>query len=297
MSALHIHAIAASELILSSRGTIYHLDILPEQLADTIITVGDPARVAKVSKYFDKIEHKVQHREFITHTGYIGNHRISVISTGIGTDNMDIVMNELDALANIDFKTRIVKDQKKSLKIIRFGTCGSLQNDVPVDSMVLSSHAIGLDNLLHYYKPDNNTDERYILHEFLLHTRLVNTSIAPYIAEASIQLRKYFGSEYLHGITITCPGFFGPQGRVLRAATAFPHLADSLTTFNSRDMRALNFEMETSGMYGLGKILGHQCLSISTVINNRLQKTVTTDMDSAVNNMIQKALANIITMR
>lgn len=297
MSALPFNAIAASELILSSRGTIYHLDLAPEQLADIVITVGDPARVASVSKYFDKIEYKIQHREFITHTGSIGSKRISVISTGIGTDNMDIVMNEIDALTNIDFKTRTIKDQKKSLKIIRLGTCGALQADVPVDSMVLSSHAIGLDNLLHYYKLDNNTDERYILHEFLLHTRLVNTSILPYIAEASIQLRKYFGAAFLHGITVTAPGFFGPQGRVLRAPVAFPHLTDALTTFSSRDMRILNFEMETSAMYGLGKILGHQCLSISMVIDNRLQKIASANINTAVDSMIQQALATIITMQ
>lgn len=284
----------ASELILTDRGAIYHLNLKPEQLADTVLLVGDPARVAEVSKRFDKIEHKTQHREFITHTGYIGNKRISVISTGIGTDNIDIVMNELDALANIDFKTRSIKPQTKSLNIIRLGTCGALQTDTPVDSMIVSSYAIGIDNLMHYYRLENNTDEQYILHEFALHTRLQNNHITPYIAEASIQLRKYFGNQFLHGITVTTPGFYGPQARAMRVPISQPNMMDALASFNSRNMRVLNFEMETSALYGLGKVFQHHCLSVSTVINNRATKTFSSNMQHAIDNMIGYTLEAIL---
>ena len=293
MNALPFHGIEASELLLTNKGAVYHLNLVPAQLADTIITVGDPARVQAVSKYFDKIECTVSHREFVTHTGYIGAKRISVISTGIGTDNIDIVLNEIDALANIDLSTRKIKPQTKQLKIIRLGTCGALHKNIQPGKLVLSAYAIGLDNLMHYYKLPNNTDEQYILHEFSLHTRLVNSIITPYIAEASIQLRKYFGKDFHHGITITSPGFFAPQGRALRAQPTFPHLVDALATFNSRDMQVLNFEMETSGLYGLGKILGHQCVSISTVTNNRITTQAIHDMDVAVDDMIRKTLAII----
>ena len=287
----NINPIGSSELIITDRGTIYHLDLAPEHIAPTIITVGDPDRVKEVSKYFDRITHKAQHREFVTHTGYIGNKQLSVVSTGIGPDNIDIVFNELDALVNIDFKTRTIKDERTSLSIVRLGTCGSLQADVPVESMIVSSHAIGLDNLMHYYKMDNNPDEGYIVNEFNKHTGLNSKNIFPYIAEGSINLRKHFGADYAHGITVTCPGFYGPQGRVLRGPLAFPHLIDALTTFKHQDLRITNFEMETSAIYGLGKVLGHKCLSISTVVANRVSKTFCKDGNAAVDNMIKKSLA------
>ncbi|OSZ78271.1 phosphorylase [Chitinophagaceae bacterium IBVUCB1] len=287
------HTLGASELIINKSGAIYHLNLKPKQIADTVLLVGDPARVAQVSKHFDKIVYKTQHREFITHTGTIGKRNISVISTGIGTDNIDIVMNELDALVNIDFKIRSEKQQTTSLRVIRLGTCGALQPDVPVDSHIVSSYAIGLDNLMHYYKLPNNADEQFILHEFGLHTRLQNTHITPYIAEASIQLRKHFGSNFLHGITITTPGFYGPQARALRIPISQPNLIDALATFNSRNMHILNFEMETSALYGLGKVMNHHCLSVSTVINNRATKTFSTNMQAAVDNMIINVLQAI----
>lgn len=286
-------AIAESELIITQRGTIYHLDLAPEQVADTIITVGDPGRVALVSRYFDRIEHKAIHREFITHTGYIGNKRISVISTGIGPDNIDIVVNELDTLVNIDFATRTVNEEKRHLSIIRLGTCGSLQSDIDVDSLVVSSHGIGLDNLLHYYKHSNGPEEIFILNDFIKHTALAGRNIQPYIAEGAISLRKYFGDNFIHGITITCPGFYGPQGRMLRAPVALPNLVDALTTFKTGRHRIANFEMETSAIYGLGKILGHYCLSINTVIANRVNRTFSQDSEKAINNMIQRSLAII----
>ena len=285
--------IGASELIITTKGTIYHLDLAPEFLADTVITVGDPDRVQGVSKYFDKIEHKAQHREFVTHTGFIGKKRITVVGTGIGTDNIDIVLNELDALANIDFNTRLPKEKLRSLSIIRMGTCGSLQADVPVDSFVVSTHGIGLDNLLHYYQHTNTEEEKNLLHDFEQHTGLHNEVIAPYIMEGSQELRLHFGAPYVHGITVTCPGFYGPQGRVLRGAIAFPQLIDKLTSFRSGTHRVTNFEMETSAIYGLGKILGHQCMSINTIVANRVHKTFSNDAATAIDNMIQTSLAII----
>lgn len=282
--------IAPSELILTPRGTIYHLDLHPDQLADTIITVGDPGRVAEVSKHFDAIEHKAAHREFVTHTGRIGNKRISVVGTGIGPDNIDIVFNELDALANIDFETRTIREQKKSLNIIRFGTSGSLQADVPVDSLVVSSFGIGLDNLLHYYQHETNPEESYILNDFVRHAALERTSVAPYVAEGSIRLRNKFSDGFTQGITITCPGFYGPQGRVLRAHLAFPNLVHAFSTFQSRQHRVTNFEMETSAMYGLAKLLGHHSLSVNVIVANRISQTFTADGAAAVAGMIQKAL-------
>ncbi len=289
-----MNPIGNSELIITERGTIYHLDLAPEHIAPLIITVGDPDRVKEVSKYFDRITHKAQHREFVTHTGYIGDRHISCVSTGIGPDNIDIVFNELDALVNIDFDTRTIKDKKTTLNIVRLGTCGGLQADVPVNSIVVSSHAIGLDNLMHYYKMTNNPDESYILNEFNKHTTLGSKNIFPYIAESAISLRKEFGSGFVHGITVTCPGFYGPQGRVLRAPLAFPHLIDALSTFQFQELKIVNFEMETSAIYGMGKILGHKCLSISTIVANRKQRTFSNSGGNAIDNMIRKSLEVLV---
>lgn len=288
------HHIGDTELLLTDRGTIYHLDMYPEQLADIIITVGDPARVKEVSKYFDKITSQTAHREFIAHTGILGNKQITVVSTGIGPDNIDIVLNELDALANIDFATKKVKEQHRTLNIIRLGTCGGLQPNIPVDKVIASTYAIGMDNLLHYYRYTQNTEEAYILNEFVQHTKLNNNKyITPYITEASRALSNHFLKDTFNGITVTCPGFFGPQSRILRAPLALPNLLDALSTFNSRDLTITNFEMETAALYGLGKILGHRCLSLSVVINNRTNNTVSKNIQSAIDQMIQKALSVI----
>ena len=285
-----INTLGSSELIITPRGTIYHLDLAPEDIAPTIITVGDPDRVKEVSKYFDHITHTAQHREFVTHTGLIGGKAISCVSTGIGPDNIDIVINELDALVNIDFATRTLKSEHTSLNIIRMGTCGCLQGDVPVESLIVSSHGIGMDNLMHYYRMTNNPDENFIINSFNKHTSLENSRIVPYIAEGAIGLRKHFGAGFVHGITVTCPGFYGPQGRVLRGQLAFPNLIDALTTFRHQDIRITNFEMETSAIYGLGKVLGHKSLSISTAVANRVTKTFCSDGNAAVENMIRKSL-------
>jgi uridine phosphorylase len=285
--------IQESELIINSRGAIYHLDLRPEELANTVITVGDPGRVPEVSKFFDRIEFRCQHREFITHTGFLGNKRISVVSTGIGPDNIDIVMNELDAVVNVDFDTRLVKTHHTPLQIFRLGTSGSLQEDIPVDSMVAGTHGLGLDNLLHFYRPDNHEEERCILQAFITHTQLAPPFSLPYIAGASATLHRHFASDYHHGITVTCPGFYGPQGRVIRMGLARPDLVNLFQDFRFGPHRISNFEMETSAIYGMGKILGHQCLSLNVIVANRIKKEFSKDGKAAVERLIEKSLGII----
>lgn len=282
--------IAASELIINNRGAIYHVNCKPEEIATTIITVGDPDRVKEVSKYFDRIEFKNQHREFVTHTGYIGKKRISVTSTGIGPDNIDIVLNELDALVNIDLETRTIKEKLTSLNIIRVGTSGSLQKEIPVDSFVASTHGLGLDNLLHFYLFQNNEEEKQLVHAFNTHTQIHQGAFEPYINGASVSLLKEFVSGFHQGITVTCPGFYGPQGRVLRMGLKRPHLIERLTSFNFGNHRISNFEMETSAIYGMGKILGHHCLSLSAIVANRITKEFSKDGNVAVDNLIKNTL-------
>jgi uridine phosphorylase len=282
--------IAASELIINDRGAIYHINCRPEEIADTIITVGDPDRVKEVSKFFDKIEFKNHHREFITHTGYIGKKRLSVTSTGIGPDNIDIVLNELDALANIDLESRTVKDDIRSLSIIRVGTAGSLQEEIGVDSFVASTHGLGLDNLLHFYVYSNNEEEKQLLQAFNTHTQMANSASEPYINTAGVSLLKEFVNGFHQGITVTCPGFYGPQGRVLRMGLQRPQLIDQLTSFTFGQHRISNFEMETSAIYGMGKILGHQCLSLSAIVANRISKEFSKDGQAAVEKLIRATL-------
>ena len=286
--------IAESELIITSRGAIYHLDLRPEELADTIIVVGDPDRVKKVSKHFDRIEYQQQHREFITHTGYIGNKRLSVMSTGIGPDNIDIAINELDALANIDFTTREIKKDFSKLNIIRFGTSGSLQANIPVDSFVASTHGLGLDNLLNFYAYDKSKDELDMANAFAEQTKLNAAITIPYAFKGSDILIKKFGSAFHKGITVTCPGFYGPQGRILRLGVSSPGLIDRLTHFNFNNHRITNFEMETSAIYGLGRLLGHECLSVNAIVANRVVQQFSKDSNAAVENLIKQALEALV---
>jgi uridine phosphorylase len=286
--------IAASELIINNRGAVYHLNCRPEEIATTIITVGDPDRVGEVSKYFDTIDYKNQHREFVTHTGTMGGKKLSVVSTGIGPDNIDIVLNELDALVNIDFDTRLIKNTLTQLSIIRLGTSGSLQADIPVDSFVATSHGLGIDNLLNFYRHDNNEEERQLIQAFLTQTQLQNTFSLPYISTAGASLLKHFTSGFHQGITVTCPGFYGPQGRVLRMGLSNPDLINRLTTFTFGNYRITNFEMETSAIYGMGRILGHQCLSLSAIVANRVSKEFSKDGAAAVENLINTALKIIV---
>jgi uridine phosphorylase len=282
--------IAESELIINNRKAIYHLNVKPEEIAQTIITVGDPDRVKEVSKHFDKIEFRLQHREFITHTGYLGKKRISVVSTGIGTDNVDIVLNELDALVNIDFETRTIKEHLTQLNIIRIGTSGSLQKDVPVDNFVASTHGIGIDNLMNFYVSANNEEEKQLLHAFVTQTQLHNRFSYPYVSGAAISLIKHFVAGFQHGITVSCPGFYGPQGRILRLGVTNPQLIERLSQFEFGKHRIINFEMETAGIYGLGKALHHQCLSLSSVVANRIHKNFSAGANATMEKLIVKTL-------
>lgn len=280
--------IAESELILNERGAVYHLNLRPEELAPTVITVGDPDRVAEVSKYFDSIEYKHQHREFISHTGRVGSKRITVLSSGIGPDNIDIVMNELDALVNIDLETREIKPQLNSLQIIRIGTSGSLQPDIPVDSFVASTHGLGVDNLLNFYRLEQNSEEQLLLQSFITHTQIHSQVGNPYINSAAPSLLKHFVVNFHQGITVTCPGFYGPQGRVLRLGLSNPHFVNRLTDFRYGQHRISNFEMETSAIYGLGKLMGHQCLAVNAIVANRVRQEFSKDGKAAVEKLIQQ---------
>lgn len=287
-----MNKIAESELIINNRGAIYHIDLKPDELANTIITVGDPDRVAVVSKHFDSVEVKRQHREFISHTGYIGKKRITVISTGIGPDNIDIVVNELDALKNIDIDNRTIKADHTPLTIIRLGTSGALQADIPVDSLVAGTHGLGLDNLLNFYRLESNTEEQQMLQQFIAHTQLTG-NIQPYLVAGSSHILKHFVNGFHQGITVTCPGFYGPQGRILRLGISNPSLVDNLTSFRFGSHRISNFEMETSAIYGLGKLLGHHCLSINVIVANRVRKEFSKDGAAAVEKLIGTCLGII----
>ncbi|HVE61858.1 MAG TPA: nucleoside phosphorylase [Chitinophagaceae bacterium] len=288
--------IAESELIINSRGAIYHLNLRPEELATTVITVGDQNRVKEVSKHFDKLELTQQYREFVSHTGTIGKKRLTVISTGIGTDNIDIVLNELDALINIDFLTRQVKDQHTPLDIIRIGTSGSLQASIPVDSFVSSTHGLGLDNLLNFYRLQHNDEENQLLHAFATHNQLHNSLCLPYISGANSSLLRHFVTNFHQGITVTCPGFYGPQGRILRLGIKNPELINRLTQFSFGQYRIANFEMETAGIYGLGKLLGHHCLSLSAIVANRVSKEFSRNTHSLMEKLIKQTLETITSL-
>lgn len=282
--------IASSELIINNRGAVYHLDLHPDELAPIVLTVGDPDRVKEVSKHFDAIETQRQHREFVSHTGRLGNKRITVVSTGIGPDNIDIVLNELDALANIDFTSRTIKPELTQLSIIRLGTSGSLQAEIPVDSFVAGTHGLGLDNLLHFYRLEQNEEEQLLLQSFITHTQVHNQVSMPYISSASPALLKHFARGFHAGITVTCPGFYGPQGRILRLGLAAPQLVDRLTDFSFGQHRITNFEMETSAIYGLSRLLGHQCLSLNAIVANRITKTFSSNGQAAVEKLIVQSL-------
>mgnify|MGYP002651374319 CR=1 FL=1 len=283
-----MNRIAESELIINDRGAVYHLDLRPDEIAGTVITVGDPDRVKEVSKHFDSIELKRQHREFISHTGYVGKKRITVLSSGIGPDNIDIVINELDALVNIDFETRTIKDKLSSLNIIRIGTSGSLQADIPVDGFVASTHGLGIDNLLNFYRHEHNDEEQALLHSFITHTQIHGQIGNPYITSGAGSLIKHFVKDFHQGITVTCPGFYGPQGRILRLGIRNPELINRLTDFRFGQHRITNFEMETSAIYGLGKLLGHNCLAVNAIVANRVKKEFSKDGKAAVERLIQK---------
>lgn len=286
-------SIKKSELILNPDGSIYHLNLRPEHLAPIVITVGDPDRVDHVSRYFDTIEFKIQKREFKTHTGVYKNQQISVISTGIGSDNIDIVLNELDALVNIDFKTRRIKPDLTSLKIVRIGTSGALQPDIPVDSFLLSSYAIDINGMLQSYqlKRIQNTA---IETAFCKHTNWDSERAKPVVVQNSKSLEtQLLDNTIQHGITATCGGFYGPQGRILRLQPKDSIFRDKLQSFRFENLRITNFEMETSAIYGLSKLLGHQACSMNAILANRVNGTFSKNSERTVDQLIKYTLKKL----
>jgi uridine phosphorylase len=287
--------ISESELILNKDGSIYHLNLRPEQLAPTIITVGDPERVAEVSKYFDTIEFKVGKREFHTHTGTYKGKRISVVSTGIGTDNIDIVFNELDALVNIDFITRKIKEQLISLDIVRIGTTGAVQPNIPIDSFLLSQRGIGFDSLLHWY--DNDLNEDGFSQALIRELKLSDNMATPYIVQCNKDLAKHFQTiEMLNGTTITNVGFYGPQSRRLRLEPSNKELKQLISSFNYEGHQITNLEMETSGMYAMSNLLGHRAVSLNAVLANRATGQFSQNPEETIDNLIQFTLDRIATI-
>ncbi|NPA44670.1 MAG: nucleoside phosphorylase [Chlorobi bacterium] len=285
-----MNRIGDSELILNADGSIFHLHLKPENLADNVILVGDQGRVEMVSKYFDEIEFKVQNREFKTHTGTYNGKRISVLSTGIGTDNIDIVVNELDALVNIDLEKRVPKKEHKTLNLVRIGTSGALQGDIPVDTPVLSVTSIGFDGLLNFYEGNEKIGNDNIREAFKKHTNWNEKLANPYFVDASKYLIDKIGEGMTHGITISAPGFYGPQGRVLRLNTIDNSLNDKITAFNFEGRKITNYEMESSAIAGLSLLLGHNAITVCSIIANRIRKEYSQNYKLAVDKLIKTIL-------
>lgn len=281
-----------SELVLNPDGSIYHLKLQPEQIAKDIIVVGDPGRVKLISSYFDEIQHTVENREFITHTGSLNGKRISVIATGIGTDNIDIVLNELDALVNVDLEKREIKKELSQLNIVRIGTCGSIQKDVPADKVVLSSHAIGFDGLLNFYDFSMEEEEQSLLDAFLEHSNWKREMNYPYIVKGSDELQSKFSSikGVVKGITLTAPGFYGPQGRSIRLKPSIENQNELFANFIDGKHRLVNYEMETSALYGLSKLLGHQACTLCLVVANRRANSFSKDYHVGMKKLIESVL-------
>ncbi|MEI2758045.1 MAG: nucleoside phosphorylase [Bacteroidia bacterium] len=288
-----MNQISESELILNPDGSVYHLNLLPDDISDVIINVGDPDRVSKVSAFFDNIEVKKQKREFVTHTGHYKGRRISVISTGIGTDNIDIVYNELDALVNIDLKTRTVKPNLTALNLIRIGTSGALQPEIPVDSFVFSTFGLGLDGLLNFYQYTNTPEEQAIIEGFRKH--YPNNCKLPesYLTRSSLKLEKALSEGMFKGITASCSGFYAPQGRVLRYQLARTDMIEKLNSFRHGEHKVTNFEMETGAMYGLAKLLGHHCCAVNLIVANRIAQEFSKKYEERMHQLIQTVLDRI----
>lgn len=284
--------ISETDLILNSDGSVYHLNLLPEHISDTIITVGDPDRVGMVSQYFDRIDFQVRKREFVTHGGTLRGKEIIVVSTGMGTDNIEIFFTELDALVNVNLKSRTLKSRRKKLKIVRIGTAGSLHKDVPVDSHVASDYAIGLDSLMHFYKFKMNWVERQMAGEIMRRARL---DYLPYVAKGSSALLERIGFDMIVGNTITTPGFFAPQGRTVRMAPKYPKMLSSLAARGAKNqgLRLINFEMETAGYYALASLMGHDTLSVSAIVADRVNKQFSKDPLRSIDALIRKVLERL----
>ena len=288
-----MNPIGESELIINKDGSIFHLHLLPNDIADTIILVGDQDRVEIVSGFFETIEVKKQNREFKTHTGLYKGKRISVVSTGIGTDNIDIVVNELDALANIDLKTRLPKTEHKQLNFIRIGTSGALQGDIPVDTPVASEIAIGFDGLLNFYANRDKIADLKLEEAFKSSTQWNKQLASPYFVHSSNELLQKVAFDMQKGMTISAPGFYGPQGRVLRLPIQDSNVNDKITAFNYNDKKITNYEMECSAIYGLSKLLGHNALTVCCIIANRIRKEYSKDYKPVVKNLIETILERL----
>ncbi|MEM9858076.1 MAG: nucleoside phosphorylase [Bacteroidota bacterium] len=279
-----------SELIINPDGSVYHLNLKPSHLSDTIISVGDPTRVYKVSQHFDKLEFEMNRREFITHIGTYNGQRITVISTGMGTDNIEIFLTELDALANIDLKTREVKKEKRSLKIIRVGTSGGLQEDIPLGAHLISDYAVGLDTLMCFYDLPTTDFEQSIGSEL---QEQIGLPFSPYVVQGSTTLRDQISEGMIVGNTVTCPGFYAPQGRKLRLPLKFPKLMEQLYYYNKDGFWLTNFEMETAGYYALGRMMGHEIISANAIIANRIKNKFSKDPGKVVDDLIKKVLDRV----
>lgn len=287
------NAMQSSELILNPDGSIYHLALLPEQVAPTILLVGDQERVPKVSRYFDQMEHQVKKREFVTHTGRIGDLRLSVVSTGIGPDNIDIVINELDALFNIDLENRTPKDNIQSLSFIRLGTAGCLRPEVPVDGLVASSGGLGMDGLLQFYLAPK-LQNHPLLAELRAHMgEDWAFPVSPYFTSGDAGWLDVFQKDFYQGITMTNPGFYGPQGRQLRAPVRQPRYLDLLQQFDYQGQKIVNLEMETAAIYGLANLLGHRAVSLSVILANRALGQFSADSGKAIRRLIETALGRL----
>ncbi len=286
--------IGESELIINPDGSIFHLHLKPEDIADDIILVGDQGRVEMVSSFFDSIELKKHNREFVTHTGYYKGKRISVISTGIGTDNIDIVLNELDAIVNVDLKTRTVKENRKALNLVRIGTSGSLQEDLPVDTPVLSEISIGFDGMLNYYRDRNKVVDLEAERLFCKHTDWNKLLTAPYFVRSSEELNNKIGKGIRRGITVSAAGFYGPQGRELRLPVVDPSLNEKLGKFEYADLKITNYEMESSALAGLAALLGHNATTVCCIIANRMRKEYSKDYKIAVKELVSLILDRLV---
>jgi uridine phosphorylase len=285
--------IAPSELILNPDGSIYHLHLHPEQLADTVLVVGDPGRVPEVSKHFDRIDHQVSNREMVTHTGWVGKKHITVLSSGMGTDNIDIVLNELDALVNIDLKEGVIKESHKQLSIIRIGTSGGLQADIPTDSMVASTHGIGTDGLLYFYARYAEVIDQELTDAFIKHTQWPENLPHPYVVAADPSLLSLVSKDIYTTVTCTSPGFYAPQGRELRLKPTLANIGDLLNSFQYNGRTIGNFEMETSALYGLSRLLDHKALTVCTIVANRYRKEFSQNYKSAIERLIIHVLGRV----
>ena len=289
-----IQPIPASQLVLNNEGAIYHLNLHPDQIADDILLVGDPGRVDMIAAYFDKIEVQRQNRELVTRTGYFHGKRITALSTGMGTDNIDIVINELDTLANIDLKTRMPKAEHRSLNLIRIGTCGALQPEIGVeDTYVATRYAIGLDGLLYFYEKNAEVNEIAMRDAFIEQMDYPTDLPKPYVVEGSKELFDRLAEGYIQGITATAPGFYGPQGRTLRMHLAYPDINRKMESFNYHGWRVSNFEMESSALYGLGRMMGHNCLTICVAIANRVTEKFAIDYHPYVQKLVVNTLERL----